>query len=175
MRHERCLTYQQWSLTGSRPAKSPVFHCTHLHNLLVRHSCQEDILVVGIELDTIRNLAIRESLLASAYQNGRTRRISNQGSRRRISIQDLDSPVSASHNFICLSKPADKNCFPVLSNVTSCTAFEWPMNVRKHLPSWYTSQSCEYGQEMSTNLRLRTAFILEPTLIRVSILADKIR
>lgn len=37
-----------------------------LDNLLVRHSREEDVLVVGVELDTVGDFAVREGLLAGA-------------------------------------------------------------------------------------------------------------
>lgn len=40
---------------------------THLDNLLVTHAGEEDVLLLGVVLDAVRNLAIRESLFALSY------------------------------------------------------------------------------------------------------------
>lgn len=44
---------------------------THLNNLLVGHSGEENVFVVRVEFDTVRNLAIRECLLARACRRSR--------------------------------------------------------------------------------------------------------
>lgn len=42
-----------------------------LNDLLVRHSREEDVLVVGVKLDTVGDLAVREGLLAGACYDRR--------------------------------------------------------------------------------------------------------
>ena len=65
-------------------------------------------------------------------------------------------PVSVSHILICRSNEADRNLSPERLNETSLTACEWPMNVRRQLPSLYTSHSCgQCGQNELTHLDLR--------------------
>lgn len=104
---------------------------THLNDLLVAHTRQEHVLVrrVGVELDTVRDLAVRERLfrltcaptpICHQSSAARESRAEREGGRRRR----RNAPVSVSQSFICRSNAADKNSEPELLNVTSWTAFE---------------------------------------------------
>jgi hypothetical protein len=75
----------------SKPSKKLDELKTHLNDLLVGHAREEDVVVVRVELDAIRDLAVRERLLASACNN-QTRQLSEPSARKQFRRTRLGIP-----------------------------------------------------------------------------------
>lgn len=91
-----------------------------LDDLLVRHARKEDVglLRIRLESNTVRDLAVGEGLFALSCL------LREHASANNSVHYQPNEPVSVSHSFICLSKPADKNSVPSGEKSTSRTAAE---------------------------------------------------
>lgn len=67
-----------------------------LDDLLVRHAGEEDVLLVWVELDAVRDLAVRERLQALSCGGRRC----ESARRRAVSGGGAGVPVSVSQSFI---------------------------------------------------------------------------